>query len=256
MLRSPNKSFVAGFVCASLFFGSWAVATEVGEKQISVFYNPLKYYFDGVEKAPPEDQQGFVYNNRTYVPLRFMSEALGKTVNYDPATFSIYVGRRTSPLPAFYSGFRTRGEGSTIVTYFEEGARTVRGIEMPRSVLIAAKVLPASQPTPAEPTSEFDITYKVPEEVTTLSGTLFVPESYWGDPEERKIAKLVVLSQTNLPIFEGDIMNTNSANLPFKVKIRGNTQVRILLVLYPHSGILGEDGFLTTEIGISDLKAE
>lgn len=256
MLRTPRRTFIAGFVCASVLFGGWAAATELGEKQISVFYNPLKYYFDGVEHVPPADQQGFVFNSRTYVPLRFMSEALGKTVKYDPATFSIYVGRRTSPLPAFYSDFKTRGEGAIKVTYFDEGARNVRGVEMPQSILVAAKVMPSSQTFPAEPASEFDVTYKVAENVMTLSGTLFVPESYWGDPEERKVGKLMALNQTNTLMYESDFITTNSPNTPFTVKVRGNTQVRLILVLYPHSGLLGEDGLLTTEIGISSLKAE
>lgn len=62
-------------------------------RTIEVQFLPLKYLFDGVEQNPPEGQADFIYNGTTYVPLRFIAEALGKDVQWDGNTNTIYVGK-------------------------------------------------------------------------------------------------------------------------------------------------------------------
>jgi hypothetical protein len=79
-----------GFLMGAMFFSSVAYAAT----KIEVTFLPLKYYFDGIQKLAPEDQQGFVYKGTTYVPLRFVSEALEKEVGYEGKTKSIYVGKQ------------------------------------------------------------------------------------------------------------------------------------------------------------------
>jgi len=61
---------------------------------IQVNFMDLKYFFDGVQKSPPKEQQGFVYKGTTYVPLRFVGESLGKQVGWDGKTQSIYIGKQ------------------------------------------------------------------------------------------------------------------------------------------------------------------
>ncbi|WP_216625933.1 copper amine oxidase N-terminal domain-containing protein [Paenibacillus planticolens] len=88
------KAGTVGFVCGALFFsGLTYAATPVG---IDVYFRKLQYFFDGVNKQPPQDLQGFIYKDTTYVPLRFLSESLGKPVSWDDATSSIYVGDKPS----------------------------------------------------------------------------------------------------------------------------------------------------------------
>lgn len=78
----------AGFLIGSILFTSVAFAAT----RINVTFLPLTFYFDGVVKAPPQGQQSFIYNGTTYVPLRFMADAMGKSVTYVPKTYSLYVG--------------------------------------------------------------------------------------------------------------------------------------------------------------------
>ncbi|MDR6549966.1 stalk domain-containing protein [Paenibacillus qinlingensis] len=85
------KAGTVGFLCGALFFSglSYAANDPTG---INVYFRKLQYYFDGEMKQPPQDLQGFIYKNTTYVPLRFLTESLGKPVGWDDATSSIYVG--------------------------------------------------------------------------------------------------------------------------------------------------------------------
>lgn len=81
------KDGMVGFVIGSILCSSIVYATST----LEVNFLPLKYYFDGIEKKPPQDQQGFIYNDRTYVPLRFIAESMGKEVIWEDETKSIYI---------------------------------------------------------------------------------------------------------------------------------------------------------------------
>ncbi|SHJ63958.1 FMN-binding domain-containing protein [Geosporobacter subterraneus DSM 17957] len=83
------KKFISGLIIGSMLMTGAAYAAGA---KIEVTFKPLKYYVDGVEKVPPADQAGFIYKGRTYVPLAFVSESLGKEVKWDGTTSSIYIG--------------------------------------------------------------------------------------------------------------------------------------------------------------------
>jgi hypothetical protein len=85
------KGFVLGFITCAMLTGSVAYAAT--GTQIEVYFSSLKYMFDGVEKKPTEGQ-GFIYNGTTYVPLRFIGESVGKDVNWDGDTQTIWVGKK------------------------------------------------------------------------------------------------------------------------------------------------------------------
>lgn len=93
-MRKRISSLFLGIVIGALIFGS-AVAYAY-ESQIYVSFLPLKYYFNGEQKFPSGDQVGFVYNGSTYVPLRFIAESLGQSVNWDGNTSSIFINSHTN----------------------------------------------------------------------------------------------------------------------------------------------------------------
>lgn len=81
--------FLAGVIIGAFVFSSSLAQAWTGQLQVD--FIPLNYFFNGVQKYPPSDQQGFIYNERTYVPLRFIAEASGLSVDWDGNTNSIYV---------------------------------------------------------------------------------------------------------------------------------------------------------------------
>ncbi|MDR1067462.1 MAG: copper amine oxidase N-terminal domain-containing protein [Clostridiales bacterium] len=56
---------------------------------IDVRFDNIKIYVDGMLKH--SEDEPFIYNDRTYAPLRFISEALGKNVEWDADGKSIRI---------------------------------------------------------------------------------------------------------------------------------------------------------------------
>ncbi len=56
----------------------------------------VKMVFDGVSMQPPTGQHVFIYNNTTYVPIRFVSYALQKSVSWDAKNLKVTVAEPSS----------------------------------------------------------------------------------------------------------------------------------------------------------------
>jgi foldase protein PrsA len=110
-MNDKVKGLVLGLTIGVMLTGSIAYANG---SQIEVYFKNIKYMFDGYEKNPtPEQGQSFIYNGTTYVPLRYVSETLGKEVQWDGDTETIWVGKKVdfNAIVATYQGGQvTQGE--------------------------------------------------------------------------------------------------------------------------------------------------
>jgi hypothetical protein len=82
-------------LCAAMLVT--AVGATTGTKTLKVAYKDIKLVVDGVA-VTPKDVNGtvvepFVYNGTTYLPARALASALGKSVNYDGKTHTVYIGK-------------------------------------------------------------------------------------------------------------------------------------------------------------------
>jgi hypothetical protein len=71
--------------------GGASTAGKAQWKSLHMYIKPITYVFDGIQKAPVSGQSGMIYNNKIYVPLRFVSESVGRKIDWNPKTFSIQV---------------------------------------------------------------------------------------------------------------------------------------------------------------------
>lgn len=99
------KSFVAGMLTMAILFALGIPALAAAGKNITV-YPGVNIYIDD-QKLNPKDVNGnpvevFVYNGTTYLPVRAVSEALGKPVQWEGSTTSVYVGKHTGDKPAVW----------------------------------------------------------------------------------------------------------------------------------------------------------
>jgi uncharacterized protein YneR len=95
-MKKELKGFIAGFIMC-MILSSAAFAAPI-ERSITAIYNDIKIYVDG-NRIQPKDAKGnkiepFGYNGTTYLPVRAISEALGKTVSWDGKTNSVYIGQK------------------------------------------------------------------------------------------------------------------------------------------------------------------
>ncbi len=94
--RHRTRDFLAGAVTMALAMNLVLPAgAALAGKTIQVLTG-VEIFVDGV-KMEPTDAQGnpvetFAYNGTTYVPLRAVSQSLGKNVNWDGANQRVYIG--------------------------------------------------------------------------------------------------------------------------------------------------------------------
>ena len=66
-------------------------------KNVQIQFNDIKLIIDGVpvvlKDVNGSDIEPFIYNGTTYLPLRAISEAVGKEVTWDGTTKTIYLGK-------------------------------------------------------------------------------------------------------------------------------------------------------------------
>ncbi|MEK8130975.1 peptidylprolyl isomerase [Paenibacillus filicis] len=96
-MKERLKYTAVGVVIGTMLTAAVGVSAAGGQ-QIEVYAKKLRFMFDGKEKALAEGTP-FIYEGTTYVPLRFVSEALGKPVQYDGKRDTIWVGSRYTKPP-------------------------------------------------------------------------------------------------------------------------------------------------------------
>lgn len=79
---------------------------------IKVTPTSAKLVFDGTAKQLPDGQQVFAKDGTIYVPVRFMSESVGTTINWDSATKTVS-GESKAYREAQQSGSGTGGTGGS-----------------------------------------------------------------------------------------------------------------------------------------------
>jgi hypothetical protein len=86
------------FLAAVLFISAFTVLAATNTINISVTYRDIKLYVDG-ELITPKDANNnvvepFIYNGTTYLPIRAIGEALGKDVEWEGSTNSVFIGAK------------------------------------------------------------------------------------------------------------------------------------------------------------------
>lgn len=94
------KGFMSGFTIAILIFAlSITALASPTSKSIEVIYNNIKLVIDGKPVVFGKDSAGkqiepFTYNGTTYLPVRAVGEAIGKKVDWDASTQTVFLGER------------------------------------------------------------------------------------------------------------------------------------------------------------------
>ena len=104
-----KTSFFAGMMTMLLIMSLVGTAlASYATVQKDLYYNGITVRLDGKTLYLQEDQEPFIINGTTFLPVRAISEALGLTVNFDGSTYTIDLtsnnfSKRETALSGLYS---------------------------------------------------------------------------------------------------------------------------------------------------------
>ncbi len=104
-MKKRLQGIIAGVLIGAIMTSGVVLAKQISETA-ELFYNNIKIYIDGGEIVP-KDANGnvvepFTMNGTTYLPVRAISNAFGKEVEWDGATQSVYIGKKDQTKPDNY----------------------------------------------------------------------------------------------------------------------------------------------------------
>ncbi|MCD8239503.1 MAG: NPCBM/NEW2 domain-containing protein [Clostridiales bacterium] len=130
MKKFNFKGIICGFMAGVMVTAAIPVLAYNGTKTISAAFKNIKIYIDGAELTP-RDASGnvlepFIYNGSTYLPIRAVGEAVGKSVSYDANTNSVYLGSSSN----YNSSSSSATLGTKLKPYQTDGIQIISDISM------------------------------------------------------------------------------------------------------------------------------
>lgn len=86
------KGFIAGVLITLLLLNPVIALGEAVAENIEVYFNKVNININGV----PQEIDNFIYNNTAYVPLKTISEVLGKVLEWNPETYTVNIKEATT----------------------------------------------------------------------------------------------------------------------------------------------------------------
>ena len=106
MLQRRTGILVMVLVLAIVLGSTGLLFARDGREMIEVFYRNIGIRVHGSNIPIAPENEPFIYQGRTYVPLRLISEALGYDVDWDGDTFTVLIGgtaqQVTTGIPFLY----------------------------------------------------------------------------------------------------------------------------------------------------------
>jgi len=86
------KHITCGVVMGTMLATAVPATAAQITKSISVAYNNIKIVVDGQQVSTDKNNEPFIYNGTTYLPIRAVGQAVGKQVSWDGRTNTVYLG--------------------------------------------------------------------------------------------------------------------------------------------------------------------
>ena len=108
------KRFISGFLFGALLFAVPAIANN--SKTVEAFYNNIKLSVYG-QIVDTEGNEPFIVGGRTYVPARYVAEAMGGVVKWNETENTVEVTHQTPETTATPEPTKLTSDGLEAVYY-------------------------------------------------------------------------------------------------------------------------------------------
>ena len=224
-----TKGFMTGIIIGVLLATSLSVAFAAPiEQTITAFYNDIKIYIDGV-LIMPKDVNGnkvepFIYNGTTYLPVRSVGEAFGKSVSWDGNTNSVYIGKNNTDNPAVLLGdldwinLQTKSDSFYKKSY---GLKDSTGNIHENAILIGAK----TWGNDIEENTIF-AEYVLNQKYSSFKGSLIIP---FDTRSSDDVYNITFLTDDN-QIYKSPNLTAGTLPISFDVNVSGALKFTIKIV--------------------------
>ena len=236
IMKKRLQGLIAGLLIGAILMSGGVFAKQISEKA-ELFYHDIKIYIDGAEIVPKDANNNvvepFTMNGTTYLPVRAISNAFGKDVEWDGSTQSVYIGKKDQTKPdnyldrIQYNDYK-EGDGVTdfaiingTVTDYNKNVYT-NGLLFD---IYGGAVL--SEDTDK---SKCLISYPLNSQYQNLKGKIVLPKAYdiatWGKKDASTTATDVWIYGDNKLLYKATNV-TSSMPFSFDVDIKGVNQLTI-----------------------------
>ncbi len=234
-------------VLIGIMLASGSVFAKKVSEMAEIFYSNIKIYIDGAEIVP-KDANGnvvepFIYNGTTYLPVRAISNAFGKEVEWDGIEKIVYIGKKNATEPdnyldkIQYNDYK-EGNDRNDFTIINGTVTDVNGIVYTNGLLFKrASMGGVIREDSDEP--NFLISYPLNSRYSNLKGKIVLPKKHdiatWGKKDNCGTTQTDILfygdgkllyratSVTESMPFDIDL-NTQGVNqLMVKIKVPGSS---------------------------------
>ena len=235
-MKKRLQGLIAGVLVGTLLTSVMVFAKQISETA-ELFYNNIKIYIDGGEIVP-KDANGnvvepFTMNGTTYLPVRAISNAFGKDVEWDGSTQSVYIGKKDQTKPdnyldrIQYNDYKEKDSGSDFtiingsITDFNNNTYT-NGI-----LFWSADWRPIDDEVDE---AQILIRYPLNSQYKKLNGKIVLPKSYdittWGKQNAHTEATDVWIYGDNKLLYKATNV-TSSMPFSLDVDVKGVNQLTI-----------------------------
>ncbi len=239
-MKKRLQGLVAGILIGAVIAGSGVFAKQLSE-WAEVFYNNIKIYIDGAEIVS-KDANGnlvepFIMNGTTYLPVRAVSEAFGKDVEWDGVNQSVYIGKKDRTKPdnylhkMQYNDFK-KGTKNASVNIINGSIIDYNGGVYTNGVLLYSYADGYNVENDKDE-ADLIVGYPLNSQYTNLKGKIVLPKSI--DTSVKKENNCRVASTKVLIYGDGRLLCTVpevSASFPYAidVNVKGVNQLTIKLI--------------------------
>ena len=243
-MKKRLQGLIVGVLIGAMLTSGMVFAKQISETA-ELFYNNIKIYIDGGEIVP-KDANGnvvepFIYNGTTYLPVRAISNAFGKDVEWDGTTQSVYIGKKDQTKPDNYLDRIQYNDYKSASVYNDfsiiNGSITdYNGEQYTNGIVYSIYTGQFDQIDGDKDEANAIISYPLNSQYSNFKGKIVIPEkidiSTWGTLEDCVAGRADILFYGDGKLLHKSTAVNSSMTHTFDINVSGVNQLVVKVKLW------------------------